>query len=205
MASMDRPAVPALQNVRALCKRNWWVFLIGGIASVAFGVLALLNPAAALLVLAIFFAASLLVDGAANLIGAFANREKDGWWLLLAIGALGVVVGGYLLVHPALTMTVFVFTVAFTAILLGILCVSLGFKIRQETEREWILYLTGGLSILFGLLILFQPLSGAVSVVYVIAFWAILTGALRIAFAFKVKSLRDDLGERIGERLGRPV
>ncbi len=205
MASTDTPAAPALRTVQALCKRNWWVFLIGGIASVAFGVLAFLNPGAALLVLAIFFAAALLVDGVANLFAAIAHREKDGWWLMLAMGALGIALGGYLLLHPALTMTVFVYTVAFTALLIGGVCVGLGFKIRKLTEQEWMLYLTGGLSILFGLLIFFQPLSGAISVVYVIASWAILTGALRIAIAFKVKSFRDDLGEHIGEGLGRPA
>jgi len=44
-------------DARALCKRTWWVFLIGGIASVVFGILAFMNPAAALLVLGMFFAA----------------------------------------------------------------------------------------------------------------------------------------------------
>ena len=42
-------------GVAELCSRSWWVFLIGGIASVIFGVLAFTNPGIALLVLATFF------------------------------------------------------------------------------------------------------------------------------------------------------
>ena len=36
------------KNVRALCKRTWWVFLLSGIAAVIFGILAFINPGVAL-------------------------------------------------------------------------------------------------------------------------------------------------------------
>src|SRR6476619_4601117 len=91
-------------DVLALGKRTWWVFLIGGIASIVFGVLAFVSPGIALFVLATFFAAAILVDGVFNLIGAFQNREKDGWWLMLLIGILGIVVGGYALLNPPISM-----------------------------------------------------------------------------------------------------
>ena len=29
-------ALPSVSNIRKLCKRTWWVFLLGGIASVIF-------------------------------------------------------------------------------------------------------------------------------------------------------------------------
>lgn len=186
---------PIAQGVHALCKRAWWAFLIGGIASVVFGALVLFNPAMGLFIMAVFFAASILVDGAANVWGALTNREKDGWWVLLLIGIAGVAVGAFALLHPAITMVAFVYAVGLFALLLGALLVSLGWKIRKETKREWVLYLTGALSLLFGLLIFLQPAAGALSVVYMIAYWAILIGALRIFFAFKVKNLKDEVAE----------
>ena len=39
------PLANAGGNIRKLCKRTWWVFLIGGLASVGFGILAFANPA----------------------------------------------------------------------------------------------------------------------------------------------------------------
>ncbi|HXW09079.1 MAG TPA: HdeD family acid-resistance protein [Steroidobacteraceae bacterium] len=175
-------------DARALCRRAWWVFLVSGLASVAFAVLAFAQPVTAWMVVALFFAAAILVDGVVNVIGAIQHREKDGWWLMLLIGVLGALVGGYALTHPRLGMVAFVYLVAFQAMLLGVLVVALGYKVRAATQREWILYLTGALSILFGLLILANPAAGGISVILLIAGWALVTGLLRILFAFRIRA-----------------
>jgi Short repeat of unknown function (DUF308) len=176
-------------DAEALCRRTWWVFLIGGIAAVLFGVLAFTRPVAAWLVVATFFAAAILVDGVFNVAGSIRNRDKDGWWIMLLLGVLGVLVGGYALLNPLVSMAAFVYLVAFQAVLAGAFLVMLGYKVREVTEREWILYLTGGLSILFGVLVLVNPAIGGLSVIWMIAAWAVVTGVLRILFAFRVRSL----------------
>ena len=181
----------------ALCKRTWWVFLVGGIASVVFGVLAFANPGLALMVLAMFFAAAVLVDGAFSIAGSIQNREKDGWWIMLLIGILGLLVGGFALLNPPVSILAFIYLVAFQAILLGVFTVMLGYRVRLATTREWILYATGGLSILFGVLVVSNPVAGSLSIVYLIASWAILIGALKIMFGFRVKNLPDRIGDRI--------
>jgi uncharacterized membrane protein HdeD (DUF308 family) len=178
-------------DASALCRRTWWVFLIGGIASVVFGVLAFARPGLALFVLAIFFAAAILVDGAFNLVGAVQNRDKDGWWLMLLIGLLGVLVGAYALLNPPLSIVAFLLIVAFQAFVLGAFLIMLGFKFRAATTREWILYLTGGLSVLFSVLVVVRPAVGGVTIVYMIAAWAIIIGTLKIVFAMRVRNLAD--------------
>jgi uncharacterized membrane protein HdeD (DUF308 family) len=185
------------RSAQALCKRTWWVFLVGGIASVIFGVLAFINPGVALFVLAMFFAASILVDGAFNVVGSVQHREKDGWWVMLLIGILGIAVGGYALLNPPVSMMAFVFLVAFQAMLLGVFLVMLGYKVRQATSREWILYLAGALSILFGCLVILNPAAGGATIVYLIASWALVIGVLKVVFAFKVKNLPEQLGDRV--------
>ena len=183
-------------DARILCKRTWWVFLVGGIASVIFGVLAVSQPMTAWLVVAIFFAAAILVDGASNIVGSIGNRDKDGWWIMLLIGVLGVVGGGYALLNPLVSMKAFILLVAFEAIMAGVFLVMLGYKVRAATGREWILYVAGGLSILFGILVIVNPKVGGLSVIWMIASWAIITGLLKIMFAFKVKSLPERMENR---------
>lgn len=175
-------------DARALCGRAWWVFLVGGLASVAFAVLAFAQPLTAWMVVALFFAAAILVDGVVNVVGAVLHREKDGWWLMLLIGVLGALVGGYALTHPRLGMVAFIYLVAFQAILLGLLVVALGYKVRAATQREWILYLTGALSVMLGVLILANPAAGGISVILLMAGWAFATGLLRILFAFRMRA-----------------
>jgi uncharacterized membrane protein HdeD (DUF308 family) len=183
-------------NAQALCRRTWWVFLVGGLASVVFGIFAFMSPGIALFVLSMFFAAAILVDGASNIVGAVQHREKDGWWIMLLIGILGVVAGGYALLNPPLSMMAFILLVAFEAILLGVFLLMLGYKVRQATSREWILYVTGALSLLFGILVIMNPAAGGLSVVYLIAGWALVIGTLKVLFAFRVKNLPERAGEK---------
>lgn len=187
-------------DARHLCKRTWWVFLIGGLATLAFGLLSFAQPGIALFVLASFFAASILVDGAFNLVGALRNRDKDGWWIMLLMGALGLLVGGYALWNPPISMLALVLIVAVEAIALGIFLILLGYRVRLATTREWLLYLTGALSIVFGVLVALRPAVGGLTVVFVIASWAVVIGVLKIVLAFKVRALPDAI-----ESAGLPV
>ena len=113
-------------DAQALVRRAWWSFVVGGLAMVLFGLLAFLNPGVALFVLGTFFAASVLVDGASNIVGSLQNREKDGWWILLLMGLLGAAVGGYALFNPPLSIMAFILLVAFEAMALGVFLVMLG-------------------------------------------------------------------------------
>jgi uncharacterized membrane protein HdeD (DUF308 family) len=198
MASADSILSRLGADAQVLCRRTWWVFLVGGLASLVFGVLAFVNPGIALLVLAMFFAASVLVDGVFSMVGAIQHRDKEGWWIMLLIGLLGLLVGGYALLNPPVGILAFIYLVAFQAIMLGVFTAMLGYKVRQATRREWILYLTGGLSVLFGILVAANPAAGSLSIVYLIAAWAVVIGALKIAFGFRVKTLRDRVGDRLG-------
>ena len=87
--------------MQGVLKQAWWALLLGGIALVIFGVLAFMYPMATLLVLALFFAASILVDGVFTVISAIRVRERaDNWWLWLLLGILGVVAGAIGLFAP---------------------------------------------------------------------------------------------------------
>jgi len=183
-------------SAHVLCKRTWWVFVVGGVASVIFGVLAFVNPGLALLVLAMFFAASILVDGAFNALGALQHREKDGWWVMLLMGILGLAVGGYALLNPPVSMVALIYLVAIQAILLGIFLLLMGYKVRKATNREWILYAAGALSVLFGGLVFTNPLAGGVSIVYVIACWAVVVGALKVFFGLRVRKMSGRVADK---------
>ena len=176
-------------DAQALVKRAWWAFVVGGFAMALFGLMAFSNPGAALFVLATFLAASLLVDGVSNIAGSLQNRGKDGWWILLLMGVLGAAVGGYALFNPPLSIMAFILIVAFEAVVLGVFLIMLGFKVRKATRREWVLYLAGVLSILFGLAVIANPVAGSRSVVYMIASWSLVIGVLKVAFGFKVRKL----------------
>ncbi len=196
MADRDVMMKSLNASAHVLCRRTWWVFVVGGVASVIFGLLAFVNPGLALFVLAMFFAASILVDGAFNAMGALQHREKDGWWVMLLMGVLGLVVGGYALLNPPVSMVALIYLVAIQAILLGVFLLMMGYKVRKATSREWILYAAGALSVLFGVLVFKNPLAGGVSIVYMIACWAVVVGALKVFFGLKVKKMSGRVADK---------
>jgi uncharacterized membrane protein HdeD (DUF308 family) len=105
------------------------------------------------------------------------------------MGLLGAAVGGYALFNPPLSIMVFILIVAFEAVVLGVFLIMLGFKVRKATSREWLLYLAGALSILFGLAVFANPVTGSRTIVYMIASWSLVIGILKVGFGLKARKL----------------
>jgi uncharacterized membrane protein HdeD (DUF308 family) len=182
--------------MQALLKQAWWALLIGGLASVLFGVLAFLWPGLTLFILAVFFAATVFVDGVVTMASAIKNRATAShWWLWLLLGLLGVVAGAIGLLSPATAAGALLLLISAYAIVTGVLMIWAGFKLRTEIEREWLLWLLGAVSVLFGLLLIAQPAAGLLGFVWVIATWAVAEGILKILLAFKARRFGAKLTE----------
>lgn len=174
-------------NLTEFLSRTWWVYLLGGLAAIAFALLAIYDPSVALLVLAIYFAAYLLVDGIFSVIGAITHRDRSGWVLVLSYGLLAIAIGGWLLLNPPASVLVLVYAVALFMVAGGLTQVLLGIMIRNAIRGEWVLYLSGVISILWGGLIFFQVGIGTITVAYLMAFWALVFGVLRVVFALRAR------------------
>jgi uncharacterized membrane protein HdeD (DUF308 family) len=83
----------------------------------------------------------------------------------------------------------FILIVALEAMLLGVLLITLGYKVRKATSREWLLYLAGALSIAFGLLVIANPVTGSLTIVHLIAAWSLVIGILKVVFGLRVRGL----------------
>lgn len=186
--------------MQALLKQAWWALLIGGIASVIFGVLAFAWPKLTLFFLAVLFAATVFVDGIVTIVSAVRNRASAShWWLWLLIGVLGVVAGSIGLLSPETAVGALLLLISAYAIATGILTIWAGIRLRAEIEHEWILWLLGALSVLFGILLVAQPAAGLLGLVWAIATWAIALGMLKILLAFKARRFKgrlDDLAAK---------
>lgn len=187
--SNDTNPSPLLRDALAFAKTNWWLFLLGGVLYILFGVLALARPAEALLALAVVFAAFLLVDGIFSVIRALGAKGADGRWWVFFGGLLSIGVGLYALLGPVNTALLFVYVIAFQAILFGVSVFMFGVNIRKAVNGEWVLYLTGIVSVLFGLLLVGAPGIGGLSVSLMVGGWSLVIGILRVLFAFRVRSL----------------
>ena len=169
----------------------WGWLLLRGIAGIAFGVLALLWPGLTLVVLVVLWGAWALVDGVFALATAWQARDQGRpVWTLAVIGVLGLGAGLVTLIAPAVAGAVLLAFIAAWAIVTGVFQVVHAIRVRKAIDDEWMLILSGVLSVLIGIYILVDPARGALAIVWVIAAWSIVCGAMLVAAAFRLRKLR---------------
>jgi sporulation protein YlmC with PRC-barrel domain len=103
-------------------------------------------------------------------------------------GVLGVLAGIVAFLWPGLTALALLYLVAAWAIVTGILQLVGAIRLRQEIEGEWLLILSGILSVIFGVLLAALPGVGILALVWLIGAYAVASGILLIILAFRVRN-----------------
>jgi uncharacterized membrane protein HdeD (DUF308 family) len=177
-----------------ILSRYWWMILLRGLAWLVFGILVFTQPAISLVTLTLLFGAFALVDGIANTVSAIGGRrENENWGVLLLTGLAGIVIGALTLYDPSITALGLLFYIAIWVTGTGLLQIVAGIRLRKEIEGEFWLILSGLISIALGVFLVARPGAGALSVLWVIATYAVLFGAILIVLAFRVRSFANRL------------
>jgi uncharacterized membrane protein HdeD (DUF308 family) len=184
-----------------LLSRFWWVLVLRGVLAILFGISAFVWPGLTLVTLVTLFAAYAFVDGIFDVIHAISHRQEiEHWGLLLIEGLFGIAFGVLAFQSPELTTLVggviVAFYIAAWAIVTGAMRIAMAVRLRKEIEGEWLLALSGAVSILFGILIMSRPAAGALAMLYFVAAWAIALGVILIALAFKARSFVRKIAAR---------
>lgn len=162
----------------------WWIVLIQGIAALIIGILLLVNPAATTVLLIQFLGAYWLVSGIFTLIGLFMDRSRWIWKLLS--GVLGIVAGIVILANPLLSpfvvLTTLIIIVAIQGIIIGIVDL-----VRAFQGEGWGVGLLGILSVIFGVILLTNPVIAGVTLPFVLGIFAVVFGIAAIVMAFRLR------------------
>jgi len=114
-----------------------------------------------------------------------ASRDAShgrGW--VLAYGILSVLIGAAAFVWPvSATLTVTILVGSFLLVA-GIMSIATGFRGRAHHASTYRIFY-GILSVLIGLIILLEPVSGAISITLLIAFWLAMRGVFELFWGFR--------------------
>ena len=169
--------------------KNWWALALRGLLGITLGVFTFAMPAAMFASLVLVFGTYALVDGAFSVIAALRGARGDrSWWALLVGGIAGILTGLGAFVLPALTALVLLYVIALWAVVTGALEIAAAVRLREQISREWLLGLSGGLSIVFGGLIMIAPAAGAMAVVLLIGAYALASGLVLMALGFRLRA-----------------
>ncbi len=102
---------------------------------------------------------------------------------------LSIIAGLVTLFAPNVTAILLLYYVAAWAIAIGAVEILIALKLRAEISNEWILIITGAISVLFGLYLIFNPSAGIHTLLWLVATYAVLFGALIVLFSLKLKKM----------------
>jgi len=151
------------------------------------GLYAVIWPGTALFVLVMVGAAVLIVDGVLGVWAlTFGGAKTGNFWFDVVRNVLAIVVGVLVLLSPVLstllTVWFFVYLVAIQAIIVGVMEIMIAIRERAHYAKIWPIVLSGVLYVLFGVVLLFEPLMGAI-------FFTVFAGVTMILFSIGLFAL----------------
>ena len=177
--------------------RNWWLVALRGVIGILFGIGAFIWPESTLAALVLLFGAYVFVDGIFALIaGIGMRRQLSLWWLVVLEGVAGIILGLLTFRSPDTTALVLLTLIAAWSIVSGIFEIATALRLRKLIANEWLLILSGVVSIIFGILLIAQPGAGAISIVWLLGAYALLFGILTLMLAFRLRGMRDTIGHQ---------
>jgi len=185
-----------LEQTKAQAKKiPWWPFVIGGLALVIFGIMAIVWPDITVITLVVLFGAVALVDGVFTIAGGLANTEDQTMrWFLVLSGVFSIVIGVLILIWPDITAKVVLYIIATFAVVSGVARTLAAMIWPQERRSDKVLIIVSGLlGITFGVLIFAWPASGALAIVWLIGLFAIIFGAVVMVLGFEVMNVNRRL------------
>lgn len=157
----------------------WWVYAVGGIVAILFGLALILWPHLTVTILIVLFGAFAIIDSIVRLFAMFwAIGAHTPWWPHLVIAIIDIAAGVFVLTNPELTAVILLYVIAFWAIVAGV--VEL---VASLAMAKFPLLIIGLLSIVFGFVLLGHPTTGALALVLVIGIFAIVRGIMLLIYA----------------------
>ncbi len=170
-----------MENVKQV---PWWLVLIQGIAALIVGIFLITSPGSTTFILVQLLGIYWMVSGIFQLIGMFIDSTAWGWKLFS--GILGILAGIAVLNHPLwstiLVPSVLIIILGIQGVIVGIIGIVQAFK-----GAGWGAGILGALSILFGLVLLFNVLLGALVLPWILGILGIVGGVVGIIAAFRMK------------------
>lgn len=160
---------------------------IRGAIAIVLGIIALLLPGPTFLALAIAFGTFAMIDGILALVALFDRNSKmsRGWLGLEAAAGIGT--GIITFVWPGITALALTYLIAAWALVTGAIKIANAIRLRKLIKREWLLVLSGLISIAFGVLLAAMPLPGIIGVMWAVGIFGLVYGTMMVVLSVRLR------------------
>ncbi|AUX27300.1 membrane protein [Sorangium cellulosum] len=165
-------------------QRTWWVLAVRGLVGILVGILFFIWPLPSLGTLVLLFGAWALLDGSAAFTCAIADRCGVH---SVVEGIFGVAIAVLTFWQPILTAYALSSVIAAWAVVIGLFRVIGAVRLRHMIPSEVWLGLSGLTSVLLGITLATLPVSGVLSLGWLIGSFAIAIGAMLLGLALRLR------------------
>jgi uncharacterized membrane protein HdeD (DUF308 family) len=174
---------------------KWWLLLVQGILAIVVGLLFFMQPVSTTKTAVFLLGAYWFILGVLDIIGLFRDRTAWGWKLftgIIGILAGGVILSGFLgdsstlesYLTTAMVGVTIAWVIGFLGIMYGIIMLIAAFR-----GAGWGAGILGVLTIVFGFIILSNPIWTALGLPFVIGIWLLVGGISLVIAAFRARSM----------------
>ena len=162
----------------------WWLVLLEGIFAIIIGIMLLSKPGMTTTVLVQVLGIYWFIAGILSIVGIFVDHTAWGWKLF--VGILGIIAGLLIIRHPlwsaVLVPTTLIIVLGIEGLIIGGINI-----VRAFRGAGWGVGILGALSIIFGIVLLANPVLGAAALPWVLGIFGIVGGIVAIIAAFRMR------------------
>jgi uncharacterized membrane protein HdeD (DUF308 family) len=164
------------------------LLIIRGIIGIIAGIVAFAWPGLTIALLVGIFAAYAFIDGVTNVVLGSSRSSRYGRsWALVVQGIAGIAFGVMTVMWPGVTALVLIWFIAAWAVVTGIFEVAGAIRLRRVISGDWLLVLSGVMSLLFGILVFAFPAAGAVGIAWILGTYAAATGIILVILGVRLR------------------
>ena len=177
--------------------KKWWVLLIQGILMFILGIFIFRNPVEVLAGISLWFGILILLTGVTGVFGWIFGGKETRESSSLIWSLISVLFGIFVLANILATMKVVTIIFGVWVLMTGFSLLSTGWKIKSDSFIGWILLIVGILSLIAGLMMIFNIGSGAEGVATILGIQVTLTGVALILLSFVKKAVVGKVEDKI--------
>jgi len=173
-------------------KANWIVFVVNGVIAILFGLLALLVPSETILTMTLYFGLLILLGGLIMFYVSYKNlRAKKPYMLIMAEAIFAILVGAVILFYPKSSLQIFMIMIGIWATIMGLFQIIIAVQMKGKVNNHSMYTLNGVITLVFGLLLFFNPIGAIKAVLVIIGLLALVAGVLLVYLGFKLRGIKN--------------
>jgi len=164
--------------------RIWWIFMLRGVLAAVLGITALIWPTLTIKILVLFVGAYLIADGVMGLVVASRRAAAPGRWVQPAVSAL---IGLVLVFWPGESARTLFVVLGAAALFIGISHLITARRFGFDAMDRQLATTVGVSAAILGVILIVWPGVAVVTLSWIIAGCALLTGVVLIFLGLRLK------------------